>query len=302
MRVNHAIPPLPPPPARPLVSLPASTASGAVLAQPERNRQGATKRLAKVVNLLIQNLLTRDYSRRKAGHGSGSAGGHTDRRACGCPAPQAAEESRPRPGTLRDVGIPGLCEHDGMGTEKDPAMRRIGAPVEEFLAGLPDERRREDARRLCVMMEEVTGEQPAMWGTSIIGFGSYHYRYDNRRCGPPAPAGNRGRSVATTRRSGTDSSTMAHADAATLTAPRSPPPVRSPSAAGLPGSMNVGRGPGSAGGRRRGRLLRCLLRRLTSVFGRRWRSQAAGSPGLLPAGLTPFAGARCRAWTTAEDK
>ena len=42
---------------------------------------------------------------------------------------------------------------------------------------VPDEHRREDARRLCAMMQQITGEPPAMWGTSIIGFGIYHYRY-----------------------------------------------------------------------------------------------------------------------------
>jgi hypothetical protein len=62
-------------------------------------------------------------------------------------------------------------------TKKAPAMRRTGASVAEFLARVPDERRREDARRLSAMMQEVTGEQPAMWGTSIVGFGAYHYRY-----------------------------------------------------------------------------------------------------------------------------
>ena len=50
------------------------------------------------------------------------------------------------------------------------------ASVAEFLDRVP-ERRREDARRLCAMMQEITGKPPAMWGTSIIGFGSYHYRY-----------------------------------------------------------------------------------------------------------------------------
>jgi len=64
-----------------------------------------------------------------------------------------------------------------MAAKKSPAMRRTGAPVEEFLARVPDEQRREDARRLCAIMQQVTGEPPAMWGTSIIGFGAYHYRY-----------------------------------------------------------------------------------------------------------------------------
>ena len=56
-------------------------------------------------------------------------------------------------------------------------MRRTEASVAGFLAAVPDEQRRQDARRLCAMMREITGEPPTMWGTSIIGFGTYHYRY-----------------------------------------------------------------------------------------------------------------------------
>jgi len=56
-------------------------------------------------------------------------------------------------------------------------MRRTEASVAGFLAAVPDEQRRQDARRLCAMMREIIGEPPTMWGTSIIGFGTYHYRY-----------------------------------------------------------------------------------------------------------------------------
>ena len=56
-------------------------------------------------------------------------------------------------------------------------MRRTDASVAEFLAQVPDEGRREDAHRLSAMMREITGEPAAMWGTSIVGFGTYHYRY-----------------------------------------------------------------------------------------------------------------------------
>jgi len=67
-------------------------------------------------------------------------------------------------------------------------MRRTGKSVAEFLAQVPDEQRREDAHRLCALMQELTGEPPAMWGTSIIGFGSYHYRYASGREGDSALA------------------------------------------------------------------------------------------------------------------
>jgi hypothetical protein len=75
-----------------------------------------------------------------------------------------------------------------MATKKDSAMRRTDASVERFLAGVADEQQQEDSRRLCAMMQEITGEPPALWGTSIIGFGTYHYRYASGREGDSALA------------------------------------------------------------------------------------------------------------------
>lgn len=49
--------------------------------------------------------------------------------------------------------------------------------VDVFLASVPDEQRRADAEQLCTTMRAITGEEPTMWGPSIIGFGRYHYRY-----------------------------------------------------------------------------------------------------------------------------
>jgi Domain of unknown function (DU1801) len=71
---------------------------------------------------------------------------------------------------------------------KSPVMRPTGAAVDEFLARVPDEQRRQDARQLCAMMQEITGQSPVMWGTSIIGFGTYHYRYASGREGDSALA------------------------------------------------------------------------------------------------------------------
>ena len=70
----------------------------------------------------------------------------------------------------------------------EPGRRHAISAVEEFLTRVPDEQRREDARRLCAMMRQITGEPPAMWGTSIIGFGSYHYRYPSGHEGDSALA------------------------------------------------------------------------------------------------------------------
>lgn len=57
------------------------------------------------------------------------------------------------------------------------------ASVKEFLASIKDEQRRKDAEAICDLMQEVTGEPPKMWGTSIVGFGSYHYKYASGREG-----------------------------------------------------------------------------------------------------------------------
>ena len=49
--------------------------------------------------------------------------------------------------------------------------------VKEFLNRISDEQRRADCFALVKIMEEVTGNKPQMWGPSMIGFGSYHYKY-----------------------------------------------------------------------------------------------------------------------------
>jgi hypothetical protein len=56
------------------------------------------------------------------------------------------------------------------------------ASVQAFIKALP-ERRRDDAEALLRIMQSVSHEKPKMWGPSIIGFGSYHYRYDSGREG-----------------------------------------------------------------------------------------------------------------------
>lgn len=67
--------------------------------------------------------------------------------------------------------------------------RPTDADVGAFLDAVPDERRRADARRLVALMGRATGEQPVLWGSSIVGFGSYHYRYASGREGDAAAAG-----------------------------------------------------------------------------------------------------------------
>ena len=51
------------------------------------------------------------------------------------------------------------------------------ASVDAFLDGVAHPVRRADGKAVRAMMERVTGEPAVMWGPSIVGFGSYHYRY-----------------------------------------------------------------------------------------------------------------------------
>jgi hypothetical protein len=57
------------------------------------------------------------------------------------------------------------------------------ASVDAFVRRVPDAERRADCRTLAALMREVTGEPPRLWGDSIVGFGSYHYRYESGREG-----------------------------------------------------------------------------------------------------------------------
>jgi Domain of unknown function (DU1801) len=52
-----------------------------------------------------------------------------------------------------------------------------------FIGKLTDPARRTDAKMLVEMMQKTTGEKPKMWGPSIVGFGSYHYKYESGREG-----------------------------------------------------------------------------------------------------------------------
>jgi hypothetical protein len=55
--------------------------------------------------------------------------------------------------------------------------------VDAFLNSVEDEQKRKDSFRICEIMEEITGEPGKMWGASIVGFGSYHYKYASGREG-----------------------------------------------------------------------------------------------------------------------
>ena len=65
----------------------------------------------------------------------------------------------------------------------DLKTQKNDAHVTEFLDGIANEQQRADAREVAALMQDVTGEPPAMWGASIVGFGSYHYKYASGREG-----------------------------------------------------------------------------------------------------------------------
>lgn len=55
--------------------------------------------------------------------------------------------------------------------------------VESFLDSVDDEQKRVDSYALLKLIGEVTGDKPVMWGSSIVGFGTYHYKYASGREG-----------------------------------------------------------------------------------------------------------------------
>jgi hypothetical protein len=57
------------------------------------------------------------------------------------------------------------------------------ASVESYLAAIQDEVRRKDCEALAQLMAKATKHPPKMWGSSIVGFGSYHYKYESGREG-----------------------------------------------------------------------------------------------------------------------
>lgn len=59
---------------------------------------------------------------------------------------------------------------------KQPKTQKTKASVVQFIAAVDDEVRRKDAKTIDKLMREITGEKPAMWGPSIIGYGEYQTR------------------------------------------------------------------------------------------------------------------------------
>lgn len=65
----------------------------------------------------------------------------------------------------------------------EPKTKPTRASVEGFLARVFDEQRKKDCLELVELMRSITKEEPKMWGPSMVGFGSYHYKYASGREG-----------------------------------------------------------------------------------------------------------------------
>ncbi len=80
----------------------------------------------------------------------------------------------------------------------DPRTGPTDDDVTAFLAAVPHPVRRRDGERLLTLMHDVTGEPARMWNPSIVGFGTYHYRYASGREGDAPAAAFSPRARATT--------------------------------------------------------------------------------------------------------
>jgi hypothetical protein len=63
------------------------------------------------------------------------------------------------------------------------------ASVKEFIDSIEDEQKRKDCRAIMKIMKAATGASPRMWGTDIVGYGSYHFKYASGREGDWFQAG-----------------------------------------------------------------------------------------------------------------
>ncbi len=66
-----------------------------------------------------------------------------------------------------------------MGKPADIKTKQTEASVEDFINSLKDEQQRRDSFRIIEMMKKASGEEPKMWGASLIGFGTKRYKSPN---------------------------------------------------------------------------------------------------------------------------
>jgi hypothetical protein len=70
-----------------------------------------------------------------------------------------------------------------------PKTKPTEVSVQSHIAALANEEQRNDAQTLVALMRRITKQEPKMWGPSIVGFGSYHYRYASGHEGDSALTG-----------------------------------------------------------------------------------------------------------------
>ena len=99
---------------------------------------------------------------------------HLQRNAVRC-----EKDSKPQPGRVQSTLI---FEHIQL-MAAGPKTTKNKASVASFLAGIDNPQRSADARTVIKMMQSITRKRPVMWGTSIVGFGTYHYKYASGRPG-----------------------------------------------------------------------------------------------------------------------
>ncbi|MCY7379495.1 MAG: DUF1801 domain-containing protein [Gemmatimonadaceae bacterium] len=71
----------------------------------------------------------------------------------------------------------------------DTRTKPTAVSVDEFIAKVEDARKRDDSRVLIKLMSHATGAKARMWGPTIVGFGTYHYKYDSGHEGDSCIAG-----------------------------------------------------------------------------------------------------------------
>src|SRR5688572_1099594 len=72
-----------------------------------------------------------------------------------------------------------MRETAGEGVMAELKTQKNAASVDEFIAAVTNDTRREDAKAVLKLMQKVTGKKPRMWGSNIVGFDEYHYRYES---------------------------------------------------------------------------------------------------------------------------
>ena len=81
--------------------------------------------------------------------------------------------------------------------------------VDAYIANITNVARRQDCKTLAAMMQKISKHKPKMWGTSIVGFGSYHYQYESGHEGDACRIGFSSRATALTLYIGCDGSQSA---------------------------------------------------------------------------------------------